>query len=97
MRRYIITTPATLDVVEIVDFLSNRNVESGERFIQDFAQKCRYLTDFPLIGKGYSELQPGLRGLLFNPYIIFYEVTDDAVTISRVVRGDRDLKALFNQ
>jgi toxin ParE1/3/4 len=96
MRRHIITTPATLDVVEIVDFLSDRDVESGERFIQDFAQKCRYLTSFPLIGKGYADLQPGLRGVLLNPYIIFYTVTDEVVEIVRVVRGDRDLKALFN-
>ncbi len=34
MRRHIITMPATLDVVEIVDFLNDRDVEAGEDFIQ---------------------------------------------------------------
>jgi toxin ParE1/3/4 len=97
MRSHIITTPATLDVVEIVDFLSDRDVESGENFIREFAEKCRYLTNFPLIGKSYSELQVGLRGIQLKPYIIFYITTDEVVEIIRVIRGDRDLKALFNQ
>jgi toxin ParE1/3/4 len=97
MRRHIITVPASLDVVEIVEYLSDRTIESGEEFIQDFTEKCRYLTSFPLIGKSYSELQPGLRGIQLKPYIIFYAVTDEVVEIVRVLRGDRDLKALFNQ
>jgi toxin ParE1/3/4 len=97
MRRHVITTPATFDVVEIVDFLSDRKVESGEDFIREFTEKCRYLTNFPLIGKSYPALQPGLRGIQLKPYIIFYITTEEVVEIVRVVRGDRDLKALFNQ
>jgi toxin ParE1/3/4 len=97
MRSHIITAPASLDVVEIVDYLSDRTIESGEEFIQDFTEKCRYLTSFPLIGKSYPELQSGLRGIQLKPYIIFYTVTDEVVEIVRVLRGDRDLKALFNQ
>jgi toxin ParE1/3/4 len=96
MRRYIITSPASLDVVEIVEYLSDRAIESGERFIQDFTEKCRYLTNFPLIGKSYPELQSDLRGIQLKPYIIFYTVTDEVVEIVRVLRGDRDLKTLFN-
>jgi toxin ParE1/3/4 len=96
VRRYIIARRASLEIAEIVDFLSDRDMEAGERFIQQFTKKCRYLTDFPLIGKPYTELLPELRGVVLNRYIIFYEVTDEAVTIVRVVRGDRDLKPLFN-
>jgi toxin ParE1/3/4 len=96
MRRYIITAPASLDVVEIVEYLSDRTIESGEKFIQDFTEKCRYLTNFPLIGKSYPELQFDLRGIQLKPYIIFYTVTDEVVEIVRVLRGDRDLKTLFN-
>jgi toxin ParE1/3/4 len=96
MKRYIISRRASLEIAEIVDFLSDRDMKAGERFIQQFTQKCRYLTDFPLIGKPYAELLPELRGVLLHRHIIFYEVTDEAVTIVRVVRGDRDLEALFN-
>jgi toxin ParE1/3/4 len=48
MRRYIIAHRASLEIAEIVDFLSDRDMASGERFIQQFTQKCRYLTSFPL-------------------------------------------------
>jgi hypothetical protein len=40
MRSHIITAPASLDVVEIVEYLSDRTIESGEEFIRDFTEKC---------------------------------------------------------
>jgi toxin ParE1/3/4 len=43
----------------------------------------------------YDDLDPGLRGILLDRYIIFYQVTDEAVTIARVIKGDRDLTTLF--
>jgi toxin ParE1/3/4 len=95
MRIHVISRRAGLDVVEIVDFLSDRELASGERFLQQFTEKCRSLTNFPLIGKSYPELQDGLRGVVLNRYIIFYTVTDEAVIIVRVLRGDRDLKSVF--
>jgi toxin ParE1/3/4 len=96
MGIHIISRRASLDVVEIVDYLSDRDMAAGEQFLQQFTEKCRYLTQFPLIGKGYPELQAGLRGVVLNRYIIFYTVTEVEVTIVRVLRGDRDLKAMFN-
>jgi toxin ParE1/3/4 len=52
-------------------------------------------SDFPWLGKPYDNLETGLRGILLDRYIIFYQVTDEAVTIIRIVRGDRDLTTLF--
>ncbi len=95
MRRYEIARTASYDLEEIVDYLSDRGFDSGEQFLKKFTQKCRYLVSFPWIGKSYADLDPGLRGILLDRYIIFYQVTDEAVTIARVVRGDRDLTALF--
>lgn len=95
MRSHIITVPASLDVVEIVEYLSDRSIESGEAFIREFTEKCRYLTSFPFMGKSHSELQTGLRSIQLKPYVIFYIVTNETVGIIRVLRGDRDLKALF--
>jgi toxin ParE1/3/4 len=95
MRRYVIARTANYDLEEIVDYLSDQSFESGEQFIQKFSRKCRYLVNFPKIGRPYDDLEPGLRGILLDRYIIFYQVTDEAVTIARVVRGDRDLTTLF--
>jgi toxin ParE1/3/4 len=95
MRRYEISRTASYDLEEIVDYLSDRGFDAGEQFLKKFTQKCRYLVSFPWIGKSYDDLDPGLRGILLDRYIIFYQVTDEAVTIARVVRGDRDLTTLF--
>jgi toxin ParE1/3/4 len=95
MRRYEISRTANADLEEIVDYLSDQSFESSEQFIRKFDQKCQNLVSFPRIGKPYDALQPGLRGFLLDRYIIFYIVTDEAVTIARIVRGDRDLATLF--
>jgi toxin ParE1/3/4 len=95
MRRYEIAQTANYDLEEIVDYLSDQGFDAGEQFLKKFAQKCRNLVNFPRIGKPYDDLRPGLRGILLDRYIIFYQVTDEAVTIVRVVRGDRDLTTLF--
>ena len=95
MRRYEISRTASYDLEEIVDYLSDRGFDSGEQFLRKFTQKCRNLVNFPLIGKPYDDLYSGLRGVFLDRYIIFYQVTDEAVIIARVVRGDRDLTTLF--
>ena len=95
MRRYEISRTASYDLEEIVDYLSDREFDSGEQFLKKFTQKCRNLVNFPLIGKPYDDLNSGLRGIFLDRYIIFYQVTNEAVIIARVVRGDRDLTTLF--
>jgi toxin ParE1/3/4 len=75
MRAYVISRQASLDIGEIVDFLSDRDLETGEAFLKAFAKKCRYLTQFPFIGKSYPHIQAELRGLIFRRYIIFYVLT----------------------
>ena len=51
MRRYEISRTASYDLEEIVDYLSDREFDSGEQFLKKFTQKCRNLVNFPLIGK----------------------------------------------
>ncbi|MBE9031587.1 type II toxin-antitoxin system RelE/ParE family toxin [filamentous cyanobacterium LEGE 11480] len=96
MRRYVIAHTASRDITDIVDYLSDRDIALGESFIRDFTEKCRYLTQYPMIGKAYPQLQSGLRGIVLNRHLIFYTVTDEAITVVRVIRGDRNLDALFN-
>ena len=43
----------------------------------------------------YSDIEPDLRGILLESYIIFYRVLEDGIEIMRVVSGRRDLFALF--
>ncbi|MDJ0681572.1 MAG: type II toxin-antitoxin system RelE/ParE family toxin [Xenococcaceae cyanobacterium MO_167.B52] len=95
MKRHIISQPAIKDLEEIIDYFSSRNVDAGERFINEFEKKCKNLANFPNMGRSYDDIKPSLRGLPLAGYIIFYRVIDDGIEIIRVVSGYRDLESLF--
>ncbi|NJM71626.1 MAG: type II toxin-antitoxin system RelE/ParE family toxin [Scytonema sp. RU_4_4] len=93
--RYVIAKEATQDLDDILDYFLSRNIDAGERFAQEFNKKCQYLTQFPNIGRSYASLDPTLRGIPVDGYIIFYRVFEDSVVIVRVISGYRDLKSIF--
>ncbi len=95
MTEYIIAPAAARDLEEISTYYAVHNVEAGEKFIDEFEARCRYLVNFPNIGKSYRSIRPDLRGISFSGYIIFYRVSARIVEILRVVSGSRDLEALF--
>ncbi|MBD2288431.1 type II toxin-antitoxin system RelE/ParE family toxin [Microcystis wesenbergii FACHB-1317] len=95
MDQYIISTEAIRDMEQILDYLANTNINAGEKFLEEFSKKCRYLSQFPLMGRSYREIRPYLRGLPMKNYIIFYRLTEQGLEIMRVVKGERDLEAFF--
>ena len=95
MKSHIISQPAIKDLEEIIDYFSSRNIEAGERFINEFEKKCKYLANFPNMGRSYDDIKPALRGLPLAGYIIFYRIINDGIEIIRVVSGYRDLESLF--
>lgn len=97
MKRRIISQLAIKDLEEIVDYLSIENIETGEKFIDEFEKKCLYLAKFPNVGRRYDDIKPSLRGLPLAGYIIFYRIVKDRVEIIRVVSGYRDLESLFRE
>ena len=97
MSRYIISPAASRDLDEISDYFVSRNIEAGERFVDAFDQKCRNLVKFPRIGRSYAEIEPLLRGVPLNGYIILYRLREDGVEIVRVVSGYRNLESLFSE
>jgi toxin ParE1/3/4 len=95
VSQYIISPSAIRDLEAISDYFAENGLAAGERFLDKFNQKCRYLAQFPRIGRSYGHLQAGMRGLLVDDYLIFYQLLDDGIEILRVLRGDRDLESLF--
>lgn len=49
------------------------------------------------MGRSYSHIAPLLRGLPLDGYIIFYEVTQEEVTILHVISGIQDIETLLRQ
>jgi toxin ParE1/3/4 len=96
VRRCEITRRATQDLDVISDYFLDRNIDAGERTFREFNQKCIKLAQFPNLGKRYAQIRPWLRGLPLDGYVIFYKVTDEVLTILRVVSGRQDLATLFD-
>jgi toxin ParE1/3/4 len=42
--QYIIAPEAIRDLDEITSYFADRNVNAGDRFLDEFTKKCRYLT-----------------------------------------------------
>ena len=95
MRTLRITAPATQDLEDISNYFLEKSVNAGDKFVKKFSQKCQHIARFPHVGKSYDHVKPGLRGILVMGYIIFYRVSDDDITILRVINGHRNLKDAF--
>lgn len=97
MSLCVIALEASQDLNAISDYFVSRNIDAGERLLQEFNQKCVKLLQFPNIGKSYAAIRPWLRGVPLDGYIIFYEVLEDGITILRVVSGRQNLETLFDE
>jgi len=95
MNLYIIAPSASKDLNEIIDYFASFNIARGETFVAAFQKKCQNLINFPMMGRSYEDIRPGLRGVPLDKYIILYQVTDNTLEILRVVHGSRYLKDLF--
>ena len=38
---YVLSVEATKDLEDILDYFLQRNIDAGERFVQEFNNKCR--------------------------------------------------------
>jgi toxin ParE1/3/4 len=74
------------------------NVEIADRLIDSIAHRFLLLAKYPNIGRRRDDdLRPGLRSFSVGEYIIVYRVQDHDVAILRVLRGSRNIQALFGQ
>ncbi len=69
MSRCVIAPLASRDLNDITDYFVERNIEAGERLLKEFNQKCQNLVSFPKMGKSYTRIRSGLRGVPLNGYM----------------------------
>lgn len=63
MTQFILAPEAMRDLEGILDYLAAGSLDSGERFLNVFQKKCRFLTQFPNMGRSYQRIRFDLRGL----------------------------------
>ena len=88
---------AEADLDEIWFYIaSNGSVDAADRFIDILTSRFLFLTTHSRAGRARDDLAEGIRTFPVGDYVVLYRVDDDAVLVSRVVRGSRDLEALLD-
>jgi toxin ParE1/3/4 len=57
LTQYIIAPEAALDLDEISTYYTVHNIEAGEKLLDEFETRCKYLVSFPNIGRSYKSLR----------------------------------------
>jgi toxin ParE1/3/4 len=74
------------------------SLDIADRLIDSITDRFFLLASHPNIGRTRDEdLRPGLRSFPVGEYIIIYRIQDEDVLILRVLRGSRDIAALFGR
>jgi toxin ParE1/3/4 len=74
------------------------SIEVADRLIDALTERFITLARHPHMGRRRdADLRPGLRSFPVGAYLIIYRIEGEDVLILHVVRGSRDLEALFRQ
>jgi toxin ParE1/3/4 len=80
------------DLTDAYAYLVERNPQAADQLLDEVEVTVELLAAFPLMGRQRSELREGVRSLRLRrfPYILFYKVRDEALTLLRLLHGARD-------
>lgn len=95
MGRYVLTVRASTDLLDIWEYIAERNEGPADDLIDRLFDRFSLLADNPLMGPARDDLQPGLRYSAYRDFLLLHDAIDDGVVIVRVVHGRRDLTSLF--
>jgi toxin ParE1/3/4 len=88
---------ADLEDIAFYIFVESGSLELADRLIQSITERFALLAAYPRAGRTRDDLQQGLRGFPVGDYLLLYRVAGEDVVILRIVRGSRDLDALFRE
>jgi toxin ParE1/3/4 len=97
VRYQVVFNPeARTDLLNLYSYIADRSGEGRAlAYVQRIEETCLSLQTFPLHGKSWETIRPGLRILGFERRVsIAFQVNSQIVTIFRVLYGGRDLQTL---
>jgi toxin ParE1/3/4 len=86
---------ADIDDIAYYVFVESGSLETADRLIESIYNRFALLGTYPRAGRQRDDLWPGMRIFPVGDYVVLYRVEGNDVVIDRVVRGSRDLEALF--
>ncbi|MGF6095773.1 type II toxin-antitoxin system RelE/ParE family toxin [Pseudomonas sp. 18175] len=90
-----ISPRAVQDLQEIALYIAQDNPQRALSFTAELRQKCQRIAEKPLAYRSRRELGENLRSCTHGHYVLFFECTDQAVTVVRVLHASRDLPQLL--
>lgn len=88
---------AELDLLEIWDYIADDSMDRADEFLDRIEEKLQRLALNPGLGRKRDELLPGLQSFPIGNYVVFYQEIQDGIDVIRVLRGSRDIEAIFGQ
>lgn len=88
---------AELDLLEIWDYIADDSLDRADDFLDRIEEKLQALARNPGMGRRREELLPGLQSFPISNYVVFYREIEDGIDVIRVLRGSRDVEAIFRQ
>jgi len=91
---------ADSDLDDIWDYIATNSgsFDIADRLIDSITQRFSLIATHPNIGRARDEdLRAGLRSFPAGEYVIVYRIVEEGVRILRVLRGSRDIEALFGR
>ena len=82
---------ASLDLLEIHDYIAQDNPAAATRQVQAIAHGCQTLADMPGIGRERSDIRSGMRMWPVGAYLVLHRKVPGGVEVVRVVHGARFL------
>jgi len=100
MSQYQLTSPATEDLIEILNYIATENPGAADRVEVAILESCDLLASSPLAGHIRSDLtrRPVRFWAVprFPNYLIVYDPTSRPITIIRIIHAVRDLPRHLN-
>ncbi len=97
MTTVFLSVGAEVDLLEITSFVSSGDEALVRKFVARFTEVLDRLAEHPEMGRRRDDLRPGLRSVSFNPYLVIYQIQNNAVEVVRLLHGARDIEALFHE
>ena len=84
-------------VEKLVRYVNYTSENAESMLLSPLGLRSRlFLSRFPHLGRARdADLRAGLRSFPIGAYVLIYRMEGEDVTILRVLRGSRDLQALF--
>lgn len=78
-------------------YIAEDSIDAADRLLDRIDAEARALLNQPKMGRTRDELATGLRSWpTSTPYILFYFLDTDGITIARVLHHARDMPAIWS-